>query len=68
MHGPYLHHATVCFSASELSSIGNQDVDQYIENAVATLKLKLHKAAQRHEGRRRRSLAALPSDISSELF
>ena len=34
------------------------DINQYIENSIATFKLKIHQAAQRHEWklRRRRSV------------
>ena len=48
----------IYFSATGSYSTEDSAVKNYIEGAIATFKLKLHQAAQRHEGRKKRSLAA----------
>ena len=58
--------ALYCLVSGSLST-QNSAVNQYIESAIAKLKLKLHQASQRHEGRSRRSLASpAPLNASSK--
>lgn len=48
----------IIFADAVELNVDDTDLNQYIQNAVASFKLKIHQAAQRHEYgvRRRRSL------------